>query len=98
VRSFLETADLNQGLFEAVIDREEVRSLLPHGEGLLAVSALLQLSPTQILLVSDTDTNLRAGRAMGMAVAGVLSGLGETVDMDATDLTVTAVPELEEWL
>jgi phage shock protein PspC (stress-responsive transcriptional regulator) len=33
-----------------------------------------------------------------MAVAGVLSGLGETVDMDATDLTVTAVPELEEWL
>jgi predicted PurR-regulated permease PerM/beta-phosphoglucomutase-like phosphatase (HAD superfamily) len=98
VRSFLETADLNQGLFEAVIAREEVRSLLPHGEGLLAVSALLQLSPTQILLVSDTDTNLRAGRAMGMAVAGVLSGLGETVDMDATDLTVTAVPELEEWL
>lgn len=98
VDSFLETADLNNELFAAVIVREDVRSLLPHGEGLLAASVRLQLSPDQILLVSDTDTNLRAGRAMGMAVAGVLSGLGEPIDMDETDLTVNTLPELEEWL
>jgi phosphoglycolate phosphatase-like HAD superfamily hydrolase len=98
VHNFLEKADLNDGLFAAVIVREDVRSLLPHGEGLLAISTRLQLPPNQILLVSDTDTNLRAGRAMGMAVAGVLTGLGETIDMDETDLTINTLPELEEWL
>lgn len=98
VRTFLEATDLNDGLFAAIIVREDVRSLLPHGEGLLAVNALLQLSPDQILLVSDTETNLRAGRAMGMAVVGVLSGLGEAIDMEETDLTVNTLSELEEWL
>lgn len=98
VQSFLETADLNNGLFDAVIVREDVRNLLPHSEGLIAVSSLLQVPPEQILIVSDTDTNLRAGRAMGMAVAGVLTGLGEAIDMDETDLTLNTLPELEEWL
>lgn len=98
VQSFLETADLNQGLFDATIVREDVRNLLPHSEGLIAISTLLQVPPEQILIVSDTDTNLRAGRAMGMAVAGVLTGLGEAIDMDATDLTLNTLSELEEWL
>lgn len=95
---FLSNADLNDKLFEFVIVREDVRNLLPHSEGLLALTALLQIPPAQILVVSDTDTNLRAGRAMGMAVAGVLGGLGEAADMDETDLTLRSLSELEEWL
>lgn len=98
VRAFLSEVDLNDNLFDFVIVREDVRNLLPHSEGLLALTALLQLPPAQILVVSDTDTNLRAGRAMGMAVAGVLNGLGEAIDLDETDLTLSSLPELEEWL
>lgn len=98
VQSFLSAADLDETLFDFVIVREDVRNLLPHSEGLLALSELLQIAPDQILIVSDTDTNLRAGRAMGMAVAGVLSGLGEPIDLNETDLTVSTVSELEEWL
>lgn len=98
IHSFLSAVDLNDNLFEFVIGREDVRNLLPHSEGLLNLTALLQIPPAQILVVSDTDTNLRAGRAMGMAVAGVLSGLGEAIDMDETDLTLSSLPELEEWL
>lgn len=98
IHTFLSAVDLNDNLFEFIIAREDVRNLLPHSEGLLALTALLQVPPAQILVVSDTDTNLRAGRAMGMAVAGVLSGLGEVEDMDETDLTLSSLPELEEWL
>lgn len=98
VHYFLSTADLDERLFEFVVTREDVRSLLPHSEGLLYLTEQFQLPPDQILLISDTDTNLRAGRAMGMAVAGVLSGLGEAGDMDETDLTVHSLSELEEWL
>lgn len=98
VRKFLNTVDLDQGIFELIVTRENVRNLLPHSESLLYLTERLQLTPNQILVVSDTDTNLRAGRAMGMAVAGVLSGLGEAGDMDETDLTLSSLPELEEWL
>lgn len=98
LRTFLSNADLNDKLFEFVLAREDVRNLLPHSEGLLALTELLQIPPAQILVVSDTDTNLRAGRAMGMAVAGVLGGLGEAADMDETDLTLRSLSELEEWL
>ena len=98
IHTFLSAVDLNDNLFEFIIAREDIRNLLPHSEGLLALTALLQVPPAQILVVSDTDTNLRAGRAMGMAVAGVLSGLGEGKDMDETDLTLSSLPELEEWL
>ncbi|MBX3014052.1 MAG: AI-2E family transporter [Caldilineaceae bacterium] len=98
VRNFLSNAALDDGVFAYVVTREDVRSLLPHSESLLYLAERLQLAPDQILIVSDTDTNLRAGRAMGMAVVGVLSGLGETQDMDETDLTISSLPELEEWL
>ncbi|MEZ4731684.1 MAG: AI-2E family transporter [Caldilineaceae bacterium] len=98
VEKFLHATNLDDGVFAFVVTREDVRNLLPHSEGLLQLTEHLGLTPDQILIVSDTDTNLRAGRAMGMAVAGVLSGLGEAEDMDETDLAVCNLPELEEWL
>lgn len=98
IENFLSAVNLDDGVFQVILAREDVRSLLPHSEGLLRLVEQLSLTPDQILVVSDTDTNLRAGRAMGMAVAGVLSGLGEAEDMDEADLTLSSLPELEEWL
>ncbi len=58
----------------------------------------LGIDPEQILIVSDSDVNLRAGRAMGMASAGVLSGLGDERDMRDADIVLPSVTELPEWL
>ena len=98
VDNFLSAVRLDDGIFEFMLTREDVRSLLPHSESLLTITEKFRLDPDQILVISDTDTNLRAARALGMAVAGVLSGLGQLTDMDETDLTLPSLPELEEWL
>jgi predicted PurR-regulated permease PerM/phosphoglycolate phosphatase-like HAD superfamily hydrolase len=98
VERFLARHALQDGLFATVLTHEESRNLLPHGEGLLTIARRLQLQPNQLLMVSDSDVNLRAARAMQMATVGVLSGLGNEQDMRDADLTLNSVVELEEWL
>jgi beta-phosphoglucomutase-like phosphatase (HAD superfamily) len=75
-----------------------MRNLLPHSEGLTTIATRLALLPNQILMVSDTDVNLRAARAMEMATVGVLNGLGREQDMREADLVLPTTIELEEWL
>jgi predicted PurR-regulated permease PerM/beta-phosphoglucomutase-like phosphatase (HAD superfamily) len=95
---FLTQHNLQAQLFTTVVTCEELHNLLPHGEGLLTIAQRLQLQPNQLLMLSDTDANLRAARAMQMATVGVLSGLGNEQDMRDADLTLASVVELEEWL
>jgi predicted PurR-regulated permease PerM/phosphoglycolate phosphatase-like HAD superfamily hydrolase len=98
VARFLECAGFPANLFAAVVTGDDVRNLLPHSEGLVATAERLGLAPGQLLVVSDTELNLRAARAMEMATAGVLSGLGEAGDLSEADLVVSSVAELDEWL
>lgn len=98
LHTFLHRNELTEQMFQAIITRADVRNLLPHSEGLLLVREELQMEPEQILVVSDSDINLRAGRAMGMAAAGVLSGLGEEQDMRDADIILQDIHELTEWL
>lgn len=85
-------------LFESVITREDVRNLLPYSDLMLAVAEQLDLPLEQILVVSDTDANLRAGRASGMITVGVLSGLGREGDFADADLILPDTADLGEWL
>ncbi|GIV78539.1 MAG: hypothetical protein KatS3mg050_2933 [Litorilinea sp.] len=98
IEQFLNQGDLDPNLFQLVIGREDVRNLLPHSEALLAAAQHLQLEPDQILVVSDTDINLRSARAAQMATAGVLCGLGEAQDLAEADLVLSSPLELTEWL
>ena len=98
VRYFLHEQGFAETFFRAVATRSGVRNLLPHSEGLLYLSEQLGVSPEQMLVISDSDVNLRAGRAMGMATAAVLTGLGEEKDMRSADIILQTVCELEEWL
>ncbi|MCB0108133.1 MAG: AI-2E family transporter [Caldilineaceae bacterium] len=98
LRQFAQTSELDLALFQAVATRDSVRNLLPHSEGLIWLAEQLAIAPEQILIVSDTDVNLRAGRAMGMASAGVLCGLGDEFDMRDADIIVPDVTELPAWL
>ena len=85
-------------LFESIVAREDVRNLLPYNEPVQALAERLGLPLESILVVSDTDSNLRAGRASGMITVGVLHGLGERDDFTDADLIVEHVTELAEWL
>lgn len=98
VRAFLYEQGFADPFFTAIATRNVVRNLLPHSEGLLYLSEQLGVSPEQMLVISDSDVNLRAGRAMGMATAAVLTGLGEEKDMRSADIILQTVCELEEWL
>jgi len=98
LRNFLQSNWIDESLFHIIMTRNDVRSLLPHSEGLITIAQKLSLDYEQILVVSDSDMNLRAGRATRMAAAAVLSGLGEKRDMRDADIVLRDVVELEEWL
>lgn len=95
---FLQNAGIAPDLFALLIGREEPGNLLPHGDHLLLAASRLFLEPNQILMVSDTDSNLRSARAIEMATVGVLCGLGEEGDLLESDLVLTTTSELLDWL
>jgi len=97
VEKFLAHAGLAD-LFDVVVGREDVRNLLPHSESLLVLATRLNVDPNHILILSDTEINLRAGRAMEMATAGVLWGLGREPELQETDLILPTTFDLLEWL
>lgn len=98
LRPFFQFNQISETLFCTIATRDEVRNLLPHSDGLRYLSQQLALAPEQMLVVSDSDVNLRTARAMGMATAAVLNGLGEAQDMRDADIVLQDVCELKEWL
>ncbi len=98
LRNFFQANWIDERLFHTIVTRNDVRSLLPHSEGLLYLSQQLELDAEKFLVVSDSDMNLRAGRATGMAAAALLTGLGEERDMRDADIVLSTFSELEEWL
>jgi predicted PurR-regulated permease PerM/phosphoglycolate phosphatase-like HAD superfamily hydrolase len=98
ILAFLEKADVSSEHFALLISREDAGSLLPHSDPLIIATNRLLLEPNQVLMVSDTDSNLRSARALEMATVGVLCGLGEESDMLESDLILAATPELLDWL
>lgn len=98
VQSFLRRAGIAPGLFSLIVSRDSVRNLLPNNEALELVTSELEVERNQVLVVSDTDLNLRTARAAQMASAGVLCGLGKESDLRDVDLLLESTPELLEWL
>ncbi len=98
IAHFLQQNGLDESLFSAIVTRDEVTNSLPQSDQLKLVLERLSLLPEQILMVSDTDANLRAARAMEMATAGALSGLGIASLMTDADIIVVNTDELREWL
>lgn len=98
IEEFLRQNNLDEMLFSAIVTRDEVLNSLPQSDQLRLTVDKLQLLPEQLLMVSDTDANLRAARAMEMATAGTLSGLGIASLMTDADIIVADVDALREWL
>lgn len=98
VDCFLQRAAIDPSRFHVIVAHEETSNVLPHNEPLMLVIQRLELMPAQVLMVSDTDGNLRSARAMEMATAGVLCGLGQEKDFADSDLVLPTTSELVEWL
>jgi predicted PurR-regulated permease PerM/phosphoglycolate phosphatase-like HAD superfamily hydrolase len=98
ILQFLERAEISPDHLTVVIGREDTGNLLPHSDPLTLAINRLFLEPSQVLMVSDTDSNLRSARAMEMATVGVLCGLGEESDLLESDLVLASTPELLDWL
>jgi predicted PurR-regulated permease PerM/phosphoglycolate phosphatase-like HAD superfamily hydrolase len=98
VCAFLQEAGLDDGTFDAVVAREDVRNVLPHSEALLLAVAEMGLEPANVLVVCDSDGSLRSGGAADMATAAVTSGLSRADDFSNADLLLASPDELAEWL
>ena len=98
VTLFLEQNGLSGGLFDLVVVREDVRNILPHIDPLQRTAVLLGVSTRNMLLVSDTDVGLRAGRAAEMATAGVLNGIPLPDDLRDADILLLQTGDLSRDL
>lgn len=98
VQRFLHANFLDTGIFDAVVAREDVRNTLPHVDPLTRIASLLGVQPSQMLVVSDTDANLRAARAAEMATAGVLNGLSLADAFVDADIVVGSAAQLVDYL
>lgn len=98
INCFLRNAGLSEESVDVIVGHEETHNILPHSEPLLYVAGKFMLAPSQLLMVSDTDSNLRSARAVEMATVGVLCGLGDEGDFLESDLVLAAPPELVDWL
>jgi phosphoglycolate phosphatase-like HAD superfamily hydrolase len=96
--TFLERNDLNSGLFDLVVAREDVRNILPHVDPLQRIAVLLGVDTSKMLLVSDTDVGLRAGRAAEMATAGMLDGIPLPDELHEADILLVHPADLSRYL
>lgn len=98
IAEFLERNSLNGSLFDLVVAREDVRNILPHIDPLQRTAVLLGINTSNMLLVSDTEVGLRAGRAAEMATAGVLSGIPLPDDLRDADVLLLQTSDLGRYL
>lgn len=63
---------LDFGTFDVVVTDDDVQAPKPAPEGLLAAARALNVDPSQVVYVGDSEGDLRAGRGAGMLVAAVL--------------------------
>lgn len=90
------------GLLEAldfVAGYDSGHGAKPGPGQLLAFCAARGLDPAECLMVGDSAHDLLAGRAAGMRVLGVLTGLAERADLaPLADDVIDTIADLETWL
>ncbi len=97
VDRFLEDSALEH-MFEVVITRDDVRRLKPHPEPVLRAVELMGLEAEQCVMIGDTSADVLAARAAEVHVIAVLSGFGQTQNLEDADIILETTSELTDWL
>ncbi len=86
------------GLFGAVVTRDDVRRLKPHPAPVREAARALGLEPAQCIVVGDTGVDVRAATAAGALAVGVLCGFGLRNDLEEANLVLDSTAQLADWL
>lgn len=86
------------GLFDAVVTRDDVQRLKPHPEPVLLAAERLGVPAHHCALVGDTGVDMASANAAGSVSIGILSGFGTREDLEDADLLLEAVSDLRSWL
>jgi phosphoglycolate phosphatase len=86
--------------FAATITSDDVEKKKPSPEGLVVCARQLGVNVKRCMVVGDTRTDIRAGKAAGMATVGVLTGFDtyKQLEEESPDLIVASVAELLDRL
>jgi phosphoglycolate phosphatase-like HAD superfamily hydrolase len=98
VQTFLRENGLSEQLYSAVITRDDVRTFAPESEAIRKTLEKLQIEADQLLMISDSEMNLRAAQAVGAVQCGVNTGLGHSRHFSDADLVLAHPTELTRWL
>jgi predicted PurR-regulated permease PerM/phosphoglycolate phosphatase-like HAD superfamily hydrolase len=82
----------------SLVSQENISHLPPHGEALTLSVAQLRQPPDSLLMVADTEVQLRPARLLGVATVGVVSGLSDAAHLADADLILDSAVQLEERL
>ncbi len=97
-RAHLDKAGVT-GLFDFIAGFDSGFGGKPGPGQLLAFAAQMGVPPHQVVMVGDSTHDLRAGRAAGMQVLGVLTGLADAQDLaPLADQVLPDIGALPGWL
>jgi phosphoglycolate phosphatase len=86
-------------LFDFVAGFDSGHGGKPAPGMLLAFARSFELDPAQVLMVGDSRHDLIAGRAAGMRVVGVLTGLASTADLSPlAEAVLPDIGHLPAWI
>jgi len=69
--------------FTVVMTREDGFPLKPAPDGILECLRRMNVHPTHAIIIGDTPLDIRAGKAAGTLTIGVLSGIGNQLQLEA---------------
>lgn len=83
-------------LFDLILCIEDVKNLKPHPEPLLKAMKQCKVKPSEVIMVGDTESDIKAGKGAGVKTVGVTYGFHSKQEMKAChpDYMIHSINEL----
>ncbi len=85
-------------LFDVIVTRDDTRRLKPHPAPIRMAAERLHIPLENVLMVGDTQMDVRAAKSAGALAAAVLCGFGEIEELQDADIILNTPAELWRWL
>ena len=95
---FLERVGLLPTIFGSITAQDDPRAHTSPTEALTQSMKALGVTPSQVLMVADSEWKLRPAEAFGVVRCGVLGTLSIDSDFAGADLVISDLAELRAWL